>query len=146
MRKAWQCRKSPQAKGKLQDSVRLASETFSWETGMKTTERSKADPPMFTGKWTVMIAFAPNERPHRHGQLQLRLRAFSQRMLTRTLRNLEPTGLITRSATGPNGRGVEYSLTHLGKTFITPPESRWARQNQKDISAEIRIVERGETR
>jgi DNA-binding HxlR family transcriptional regulator len=85
-----------------------------------TTERSKADPPIFIGRWTVSILFALHERPHRHGQLQLRLRAISQRMLTRTLRNLESTGLITRSAAGSNGRGVEYSLTELGRTFITP--------------------------
>ena len=64
-------------------------------------------------------------------------------MLTRTLRNLESTRLIARGATESDGRAVEYSLTHLGKTFIVPLESmcQWARQNQKDISAEVRLLE-----
>ncbi len=110
---------------------------------MKTTERSKADPPIFVGKWTVQILFELHERPHRHGQLQRRLRGVSQRMLTRTLRNLESTGLIARNLTGSNGRGIEYSLTELGRTFIAPLTSmcQWARQNRKDVSAEIRLTE-----
>jgi DNA-binding HxlR family transcriptional regulator len=103
----------------------------------------KADPPIFIGKWTVQILFALHQAPHRHAQLQRRLSHASQRMLTRTLRNLQSTGLIARNSTGSSGRGVEYSLTELGKTFITPLTSmcRWARQNRKAISAEIRLTE-----
>jgi DNA-binding HxlR family transcriptional regulator len=114
----------------------------------KTTERSTEDLPIFVGKWTVNILFALHESPHRHGQLQRRLKGASQRMLTRTLRNLESTKLITRGAAGSNGRGVEYSLTQLGTTFMAPLTSmcQWARQNRKDISAEIRLVETREKR
>ena len=110
---------------------------------MRTTERSKADPPIFVGKWTVQILFGLHKSPHRHGQLQRQLRGVSQRMLTRTLRNLESTGLVARNLTGSNDRGVEYSLTELGRTFIAPLTSvcQWARQNRKDISAEIRLTE-----
>ena len=105
--------------------------------------KAKADPPIFVGKWTVEILFLLNERAHRHGQLQRRLKGVSQRMLTRTLRNLESTRLIARGETESDGRAVEYSLTHLGKTFIVPLESmcQWARQNQKDINAEVRLLE-----
>lgn len=110
---------------------------------MRRTERSKADPPIFVGRWTVEVLFELHGKPHRHGQLQSRLRGVSQRMLTRTLRNLESTGLIVRNFVGSNGRGVEYSLTELGRTFITPLTSmcQWARQNRKDISAEIRLTQ-----
>ena len=44
-------------------------------------------------------------------------------MLTRSLRNLEPTGLIARNLLGQNGRGVEYLLTELGRTFMAPLRS-----------------------
>jgi len=110
---------------------------------MRTTQRSKADPSIFVGRWTVHILFVLYESPHRHGELQRRLRGISQRMLTRTLRNLESTALIARNLTGANSRGVEYSLTELGKGFIAPLTGmcRWARQHRKDISAEIRLTE-----
>jgi DNA-binding HxlR family transcriptional regulator len=64
-------------------------------------------------------------------------------MLTRTLRNLESTGLIARNVIEANGRRVEYSLTELGRTFMVPLTSmcEWAKQNRKDISAEIRLME-----
>jgi DNA-binding HxlR family transcriptional regulator len=47
-----------------------------------------------------------------------------------------------------DGRAVEYSLTHLGKTFIAPLEGmcQWARLHQKDITAEVDLVEARETR
>jgi DNA-binding HxlR family transcriptional regulator len=108
---------------------------------MKTTETTKASAPIFIGKWTTKILFSLNERPHRHGQLQRRLRGASQRMLTRTLRTLESAKVITRSVMGAGG--VEYSLTHMGKTFIAPLISmcQWARQHRKDISAELHLLE-----
>ncbi len=113
---------------------------------MKTKETTRADPPIFIGKWTTKILFSLNERPYRHGQLQRRLRGISQRMLTRTLRNLESTKLITRSVTAP--RVVEYSLTNMGRTFIVPLVSmcQWARQHQKDITAELRLLETYQTK
>ena len=99
--------------------------------------------PIFVGKWTSQILFSLHERPHRHGQLQRRLRSVSQRMLTRTLRHLESSRLITRNVNGPDARAVEYSLTGMGKTFIAPLTSmcRWARQHRKDINAELKILE-----
>lgn len=110
---------------------------------MNRSETSKADPPIFIGKWTVKILFLLNERPYRHGQLQRRLRGVSQRMLTRTLRNLESTRLITRGTTSSDARAVEYALTDLGKTFIEPLDSmcRWAKRHRKDVSAEVRLVD-----
>ncbi len=110
---------------------------------MQTRGVPNNDPPIFIGKWTVQILFSLNERPYRHGQLQRALGGISQRMLTRTLRNLESTGLIARGAAGSDARAVSYSLTQLGKTFIAPLSSmcEWAKQNRKDISAEVRLLE-----
>jgi DNA-binding HxlR family transcriptional regulator len=51
---------------------------------------------IFIGKWTPKILFSLRHRPYRHGQLRRRLGSVSQRMLTRSLRNLESAGLIAR--------------------------------------------------
>jgi DNA-binding HxlR family transcriptional regulator len=112
-----------------------------WE--MNTTGRAKAIPPIFVGKWTTNILFALNERAYRHGQLKRRLRGVSQRMLTRTLRNLESARLLERESSEPDGRVVRYSLTELGRGFIRPLTGMcdWARQHDKNVSAEVRIVE-----
>jgi DNA-binding HxlR family transcriptional regulator len=56
---------------------------------------------LFIGKWTVRVLFLLKERPYRHAQLRRRLGAISQRMLTRTLRNLESNGLICRKKVTP---------------------------------------------
>ena len=76
--------------------------------------------PIFIGRWTPKILFSRKERPHRHGELRRHLGSVSQRMLTRTLRSLESTGLISRSVTGSKAIAVEYSRTQLGKTIIAP--------------------------
>jgi len=98
---------------------------------------------IFIGKWTVKIMSSLQEKPHRHGQLRRRLGSVSQRMLTRTLRNLESTGLIARQATRSKSIAVEYSLTKLGSTFIIPLTSicGWATQHHKELSAVVRLLE-----
>lgn len=64
-------------------------------------------------------------------------------MLTKTLRNLESTGLISRREIKSKVVGVEYSLTELGRTFIRPLDSmcRWAKQHNKEVSADVRLAE-----
>ena len=57
---------------------------------------SKMVSTIFIGRWTARILSSLKERPHRHGELRRHLGSVSQRMLTRTLRNLESTGLISR--------------------------------------------------
>jgi DNA-binding HxlR family transcriptional regulator len=95
--------------------------------------------PIFIGKWTPRILFSLNERPHRHGELRRRVGNVSQRMLTRTLRNLESSGLIARHAKRSRTFVIEYSLTKLGGTIIMPLRGmcRWAKRHRKDVSAEV---------
>jgi DNA-binding HxlR family transcriptional regulator len=100
---------------------------------------------IFIGKWTVEVLYLLGEQPHRHGQLRRRLGNISQRMLTRTLRNLESAGLISREVTRSKSVAVEYSLTKLGKTFIVPLRSicRWADRHGKHLNATIQLSKRG---
>src|SRR5215469_184813 len=104
---------------------------------------SKMVPTIFIGKWTVKILSALQERPHRHQQLRRRLGNVSQRMLTRTLRNLESSGLIARRVTTSRSIAVEYSLTKLGRTFVAPLTSicRWANHHHKELRAVPRLLE-----
>ena len=101
---------------------------------------------IFIGKWTVKIITSLRDRPHRHGQLRRRLGNISQRMLTKTLRNLESAGLIERRVTKSKSIAVEYSLTRLGRTFIFPLTRicRWASRHGKEFSAVVRLDEAGD--
>jgi DNA-binding HxlR family transcriptional regulator len=99
--------------------------------------------PIFIGRWTPKILFSLRDRPYRHGQLRPQLGSVSQRMLTRTLRNLESAGLIARRVTQSKAITVEYSLTKLGRTLIAPLGGmcRWAKRYRKDVSADVRLPE-----
>jgi DNA-binding HxlR family transcriptional regulator len=106
---------------------------------MKVTQGSKMARPIFIGRWTPKILFSLNERPYRPGKLRRRLGKVSQRMLTRTLRRLESTGLIDRRVTASKAVAVEYSLTPMGKTIIAPLEGmcRWAKRHRRRVGAEV---------
>jgi DNA-binding HxlR family transcriptional regulator len=114
---------------------------------MKAEQGSKTLPPIFIGRWTPKVLFSLKDRPYRHGQLRRHLGRVSQRMLTRTLRNLESTGLIARRVTRSNGIAAEYSLTRLGRTVITPLRGmcRWARRHGRDVSADVYLPPAYET-
>ena len=112
---------------------------------MHTTQESRIPSSIFIGRWTPRILFSLKDRPYRHGQLRRQLGNVSQRMLTRTLRNLESAGLIDRRVTQSKSLMVEYSLTQLGRTIISPLRGmcRWAKQYRKDVSAQVRLREAG---
>lgn len=102
---------------------------------------SKVVPTIFIGKWTVVILSTLREGPHRHGKLRRRLGGISQRILTRTLRNLESTGLVARCVTASKAPAVEYSLTPMGKSFIAPLAAicRWADRHNKELIATVTL-------
>jgi len=110
---------------------------------MKTMPGSKTTAALFIGRWTPKILFSLEKGPHRHGRLRRQLGSVSQRMLTRTLRNLESRGLIARRVTRSKAIAVEYSLTQLGRTIIAPLRGmcRWAQRYRSVVSAEVRLLE-----
>jgi DNA-binding HxlR family transcriptional regulator len=79
--------------------------------------------------------------------LRRHLGSISQRMLTRTLRNLESRGLIARRVTSSKAIAVEYSLTQLGRTLIAPLGGmcRWANRYGRDVSADVHLPEAYQT-
>jgi DNA-binding HxlR family transcriptional regulator len=106
---------------------------------MRTRQRSKTVPPIFIGRWTPKVLFSLKQRPYRHGQLRRHPGSVSQRMLTRTLRNLESTGLIARRVTRARTIAVEYSLTQMGRTIIAPLKGmcRWAKRYRRGVTADV---------
>jgi DNA-binding HxlR family transcriptional regulator len=110
---------------------------------VNTMQKSKTLPPIFIGRWTPKILFSLKDKPYRHGQLRRHIGSVSQRMLTRTLRNLESAGLVARRVTGSKTVAVEYSLTQRGRTIITPLRGmcRWTKRYRRDVSAKVRLPE-----
>lgn len=105
--------------------------------------RNESAGPIFIGRWTPKVLFSLNKGPRRHGELRRGLGRVSQRMLTRTLRNLESAGLIARRETRSRIIAVEYSLTPLGRTIIAPLGGmcRWARRYGREVSADVHILQ-----
>jgi DNA-binding HxlR family transcriptional regulator len=105
----------------------------------KSGQASKIVSTIFIGKWTAKIMSSLREKPHRHGQLRRRRGNVSQRTLTRTLRNLESSGLIAKS----KSIAVEYSLTKLDRTFVAPLTGicRRANQHHKELSSIVHLLE-----
>jgi DNA-binding HxlR family transcriptional regulator len=67
----------------------------------------------------------------RYGELQREIGEISQRMLTRTLRDLERNGLIKRKVYPVVPPMVEYSLTPLGETLngVLKSLCDWSNEN-----------------
>lgn len=108
-----------------------------------TARESAAVGSVYIGRWTPKVLFSLEGRPHRHGELRHRLRGISQRMLTRTLRELESTGLVGRRETRSKIVAVEYSLTELGRTLIAPLSGMccWARLYGRHVVADVHFPE-----
>lgn len=61
----------------------------------------------------------------RHAELRRRLDGVTQRMLTRTLRQLERDGLILRQDYEEVPPRVDYELTRLGEEFLLKIIPMW---------------------
>lgn len=87
-------------------------------------------------KWSVLIVGILSDAPLRFNELRRRIEGISQRMLTRTLRELERDGLVTRTVTPTKPPSVEYALTELGNTLLEPVKALviWTQSNYPQIS------------
>lgn len=86
-------------------------------------------------KWTVLIILTLLERPERFSSIKRAIAGISQQMLTRTLKNLERDGMVSRTVHSTVPPQVEYSLTDLGRSLAQPVATMglWARNNFDDI-------------
>ena len=85
------------------------------------------------GRWPVLALFVIKQAGNasRFGQVRRALPGISQRMLSKTLRELQRDGLITRRESDSKPAAVEYSLTPMGESLLLPLRHMvdWANAN-----------------
>lgn len=88
-------------------------------------------------KWSMQVVMKLGEEPRRFNELRRTVDGISQRMLTRTLRNLERDGLVSRTVTPTVPPRVDYALTPLGHSLWAPVTqlSQWVLDNRNQIEA-----------
>src|SRR5690606_22942521 len=88
-------------------------------------------------KWTMQVVMSLGEGALRFNGLRRAIDGISQRMLTRTLRNLERDGLVSRTVTPSVPPRVDYALTPLGRSLVVPVTALgdWAVLNREAIAA-----------
>lgn len=92
---------------------------------------------MIGDKWTLVVIAALVEREERFTTLLRRIDGISHRMLAKTLRDLERDGLVSRTVHAEVPPRVEYGLTPLGRTLLTPIDGlvRWVDEHGATVLA-----------
>jgi DNA-binding HxlR family transcriptional regulator len=92
---------------------------------------------LIADKWVVAALYVLSHGTKRYGELQREIGDISQRMLTRTLRDLERNGLVERKVYPVVPPMVEYSLTPLGKTLNQVLKSlcNWSTTNFQQVES-----------
>lgn len=90
---------------------------------------------LIADKWIVAALYVLSHGTKRYGELQREIGDISQRMLTRTLRDLERNGLVDRKVYPVVPPMVEYSLTPLGQTLNQVLKSlcEWSTTHFQDV-------------
>jgi DNA-binding HxlR family transcriptional regulator len=89
-------------------------------------------------KWTLLVLdFLEDKEAMRFGEITRGVPGVSQKMLTKTLRQMESDGLITRVVHPVIPPRVEYTLTDMGKTltYAFCGVWLWAAENHKAVAS-----------
>lgn len=91
----------------------------------------------FAGKWTVLVLRVLERGSRRFNALRRDVGEISQKVLTSTLKDLEESGLVSRTVTPTKPQQVEYALIDLGRDFLVPVRSlaEWGVANAARIEA-----------
>lgn len=86
-------------------------------------------------KWSLLILFALNEQPTRFNELKRIIGDISQKVLTKTLKDLQQEGYISRTVYDVSPPKVVYDLTGLGRSVLVPIGQlvHWANENHQTI-------------
>jgi DNA-binding HxlR family transcriptional regulator len=109
----------------------VAADVFRAECGTREVLDLLAD------KWTVLVIGSLSGGRKRHTEIQREIEGVSTKMLTQTLRRLEQDGVLERTIYPVVPPRVEYELTPLGATLITPLRALcdWAANHLEDVEA-----------
>jgi DNA-binding HxlR family transcriptional regulator len=90
---------------------------------------------LIADKWVVAVLYVLSHGTKRYGELQREIGDISQRMLTRTLRDLERNGLVDRKVYAVVPPMVEYSVTSLGTSLNQVLKSlcEWSTDNFQQV-------------
>lgn len=104
---------------------------------------SEAALELVSDKWFVLVVHQLEHGKKRYHELKRDIPGISQRMLTRTLRNMERDGLVAREVFPVVPPKTEYVLTDLGFTLVGPLHSLcvWAEQNFDRVLENRRFAE-----
>jgi DNA-binding HxlR family transcriptional regulator len=91
--------------------------------------KSKVDPPpggcplstcltLISGTWAPNIIWYLSEAPRRFSELKADIPGISAKMLTTRLKELQDSGVITRTVLPTSPPSVEYALTDLGFELV----------------------------
>jgi len=89
-------------------------------------------------RWTMFVILAlADGRPMRFTELRRRVGVVTPKVLTETLRALEADGLVSRRAYREAPPRVEYALTELGVSLLTPIQAmrEWAELHVPELLA-----------
>ena len=90
---------------------------------------------LIANKWSTLVIGTLETGSQRFGAIQRRLQGVTPKVLSATLKRLERSQLITRTVYPAVPPHVEYSLTPLGETLVTPLAAlrAWAEEHLDDI-------------
>lgn len=99
-----------------------------------------------SGKWSSLLLMALSSGPLRFAELKRMTPDISQRMLTKTLRDLHRDGYITRTVFPTKPPKVVYELTETGRSFLEAFSLlvTWAKENHRQISEARSTFDRAE--
>lgn len=85
--------------------------------------------------WSLYVVGTLGSGAMRFNEIRRNIEGISQRMLTRTLRELERDGLVRRTVFPTKPPSVEYALTDMGTTLLEPALTlfTWAQKNYANV-------------
>ncbi|MEU8756781.1 winged helix-turn-helix transcriptional regulator [Streptomyces chartreusis] len=92
---------------------------------------------LLSNTWNAVVLWALRDGSKRPVELRERIGGISSKVLTETLRRLQFNGLIDRHAPADRPARIEYELTPLGRTLLTPIDAvgAWAFEHGDEVMA-----------
>ena len=92
---------------------------------------------MIGGKWKCLILHLLTNKTHRFNELRRELLEVTQRMLTKQLRELETSQVISRTIYAEIPPRVEYAITKYGRTLVPILEAMhaWGEQHINQLAS-----------
>ena len=86
-------------------------------------------------KWSLLILAVLEQHPTRFNELKRTIGDISQKVLSKTLRDLEADGFIIRTVYDENPPKVVYELSEIGLSVLLPIKElvKWAEENHDTI-------------